>query len=278
MKSKQHSQPILLGALALACSPAAFCADDHFSMMDANHDGKISAAEHEAGAQKMFETMDANQDGKVTAAEMDAAHQGMKGRDHGSHMPSSAKIKMVDSDGDGILITKEHQQGSRKMFAKMDTDRDGSLSATEVQSGHEKMMGHKQSAVASLEDVNWGPTPPALPPGAQMAVLAGDPAGTGLVTLRVKFPAGYTVPPHWHPSDEHITVLSGSLSIGMGDKVDISAAKKLTAGGYAVASARMHHFATTQEGAVIQLNLIGPFGITYINPADDPSKSPAKQP
>jgi len=277
MKQKKHPQLMLLGALALACTSAAFGGDDHFSMMDANRDGKISAAEHEAGAQKMFETMDADRDGKVTAAEMDAAHSGMKGRDHKSHMPSSAKIKMVDSDGDGVLTRKEHQQGSSKMFAKMDTDRDGALSSAEVQSGHGKMMRHKQAAVASLEETNWGPAPPGLPPGAQAAVLAGDPQGTGLVTLRAKLPAGYTVPPHWHPSDEHITVLSGSFYLGAGDKVDVSTAKMLTAGGYILAPARMHHFATTKEGAVIQISLTGPFGITYVNPADDPRKATVKQ-
>jgi quercetin dioxygenase-like cupin family protein/Ca2+-binding EF-hand superfamily protein len=276
MKSKQEPQTMLLAALALICSPAVFCHDDPIAAMDVNHDGKLSSAEHEAGAQKMFATMDADHDGKVTAAEMDAAHPGMKGKDSKSRMSSAAKIKVVDSDGDGILTAQEHRQGSSKMFAKMDSNGDGSLSAAEVQAGHEKMMGHKQSAVASLQDITWGPAPPALPPGAQMAVLAGDPAANELVTLRVKFPAGYTVPPHWHPGDEHVTVLSGSLSLGMGDKVDMSAAKTLTAGGYIVAPARMHHFATTKEGAVVQLNLVGPFAITYVNPADDPRKSTAK--
>lgn len=134
----------------------------------------------------------------------------------------------------------------------------------------------KSHVVAGLDDVKWGPAPPALPPGAQAVVLAGDPAASGLVTLRVKFPAGYTVPPHWHPSDEHVTVLSGTLSLGMGDKVDVSSAKTLTAGGYIVAPARMHHFATTKTGAVVQIHLNGPFGITYVNPADDP-RSPATQ-
>jgi quercetin dioxygenase-like cupin family protein len=131
------------------------------------------------------------------------------------------------------------------------------------------------SMIAGAKDVKWGPPPPALPPGAKMAVLAGDPASTGLVTLRVKMPAGYKVPPHWHPTDEHVTVLSGSVLLGMGDKLDETRAKTLTAGGYVVAPANMHHFALTTTGAVIQISLNGPFGITYVNPADDPSKQAA---
>jgi quercetin dioxygenase-like cupin family protein len=123
-----------------------------------------------------------------------------------------------------------------------------------------------------LDDVKWGPQPPSLPPGAEMAVMSGDPAGTGFVSLRAKLPPGYAVPPHFHPTDEHVTVLSGSMAFGMGDKIDPATAQTVQPGGYFVAAAQMHHYATTATGAVIQIDLIGPFGITYVNPADDPSK------
>ena len=122
----------------------------------------------------------------------------------------------------------------------------------------------------------WGPAPAALPPGAQMAVIDGDPASKGLVTVRLKMPAGYQIAPHWHPTDEHITVLAGSLSIGMGDTLDKQHSKTLKVGGYAVAPATMHHYAWTKTGATVQLHLQGPFGITYVNPADDPSHSATK--
>jgi quercetin dioxygenase-like cupin family protein len=120
-------------------------------------------------------------------------------------------------------------------------------------------------------EMKWGPAPPVLPAGAQFVVLSGDPAGKGLVTVRMKLPAGYVIPPHWHPTDEHVTVISGSLALGMGDKVDRKASKTLTAGGYGVAPANMHHFAWTKAGAIVQVNLMGPFAITYVNPADDPT-------
>jgi len=126
------------------------------------------------------------------------------------------------------------------------------------------------STIIRLDDVKWGPAPPALAPGAQMAVLSGDPASSGLVTLRVKVPAGYVVAPHWHPTDEHVTVLSGSFSVGMGDKVDRSATTTISAGGYIMAPANMHHFAISERGAILQVHLQGPFALTYVNPADDP--------
>jgi quercetin dioxygenase-like cupin family protein len=120
-------------------------------------------------------------------------------------------------------------------------------------------------------EMKWGPAPPVLPAGAQMVVLAGDPGSNGLIALRLKLPPNYVIPPHWHPTDEHVTVISGSLALGMGDKVDHKASKMLTAGGYGVAPANMHHFAWTKSGAIVQVNLIGPFAITYVNAADDPS-------
>jgi len=111
-----------------------------------------------------------------------------------------------------------------------------------------------------------------FPKGAKFAVIAGDPAGTGLVTVRLDMPAGYAIAPHFHPTDEHVTVLKGNFSIGMGDAVDKAHALTLSSGGYAVATANMHHYAYTTTGATIQVHMQGPFAITYVNPADDPSK------
>lgn len=121
-------------------------------------------------------------------------------------------------------------------------------------------------------EIKWGAAPPTLPAGAELAVLAGDPAKPGPVTLRLKLPRGYQIPAHSHPTDERVTVISGELGLGMGDKLDIKASKVLKPGGYAVATAHMNHYAWTRTGAVVQLDVMGPFGISYENPADDPSK------
>jgi len=91
----------------------------------------------------------------------------------------------------------------------------------------------------SGKEVKWGAPPPVFPPGAKFAVIAGDPAATGLVTVRFEMPAGYTIPPHLHPTDEHVTVLKGTFSIGMGDVVDKTHALTLLPGGYGVAMANM---------------------------------------
>jgi quercetin dioxygenase-like cupin family protein len=129
----------------------------------------------------------------------------------------------------------------------------------------------------SAKDVKWGAPPPVFPPGAKFAVIAGDPAATGLITVRFEMPAGYTIPPHFHPTDEHITVLKGTFAIGMGDAIDKTHAVTLSQGGYGVAMANMHHYAYTTTGATIQVHMKGPFAITYVNPADDPSKKRAQQ-
>ncbi len=136
---------LLLGGIAVsaltASSAMAHPTDKEFAMMDSNKDGKVSAAEHAAGAKAMFEKMDSDKDGKVTAAEMAAAHQGVTGHQAGkSDMSADDKIKTVDSNGDGILTAEEHGAASESMFAKMDTDKDGFLSKKEMAAGHAGMM------------------------------------------------------------------------------------------------------------------------------------------
>ena len=122
------------------------------------------------------------------------------------------------------------------------------------------------------EEIKWGAAPPVLPAGVKLAVLVGDPASSGPVILRLKMPAGYSIPAHWHPTDENVTVVSGTLGLGMGDVLDRKKSKVLRAGGFAVAPAKMNHYAWTRSGAVVEVSLMGPFEITYVNPADDPSK------
>jgi hypothetical protein len=125
-------------------------------------------------------------------------------------------------------------------------------------------------------DIKWGDAPPVLRKGAQFAVLSGDPGISGPYTVRLKLPAGYKIAPHWHPTDENVTVLSGTFSLGMGDTFDPKSMKALPIGGYAVLPAEMHHFAWTKTGATVQVHGTGPFVINYVNPDDDPSKAPAK--
>src|SRR3954469_23967792 len=128
-----------------------------------------------------------------------------------------------------------------------------------------------QPIVMNLDNMKWGPAPADLPPGAQIAVLEGDPSKAVPYTIRVKFPDGYKVQPHWHPVAEKVTVLSGTLKVGMGAKWDDSNPTTLSSGGFAVMPARMKHFAWSTGETVLQIHGTGPFKIIYVNASDKPA-------
>lgn len=131
---------------------------------------------------------------------------------------------------------------------------------------------HHPAAMTVLDasSLSWSAAPPVLPRGAQVAILAGDPFAPGPFVLRLKMPPGYTIPPHWHRRAENLTVISGVLSLGMGDTLDPGVAQTLAAGGFHTIPAGQRHFAFSQGGAVVQLHGEGPFDITYVNPRDNP--------
>lgn len=125
----------------------------------------------------------------------------------------------------------------------------------------------------SVPGIQWGPVPPVLPPGAQIAVLQGNPFGEGVYTLRLKMPEGYTVPPHFHPTDEMVTVISGNLLFGQGDGVDPKSATKLHGGEFVTAMKNMHHYVVARGATIIQVHGAGPFAITYVHPEDNPQRT-----
>jgi hypothetical protein len=125
------------------------------------------------------------------------------------------------------------------------------------------------------KDIKFGPAPPTLPKGAKLAVLNGDPGKAGQFVIRLEAPAHYKIPPHWHTTAENLTIISGTLYLGDGDKMDEKAAHGLKPGGYHYLPAKAHHYAFTKTNTVVQINAEGPFDINYLNPADDPSKAAA---
>lgn len=125
---------------------------------------------------------------------------------------------------------------------------------------------------AAPKDAKYGPVPPSFPPGAQVAVLSGNPFGAGDYVLRLKMPAGYQIPAHNHPTVENVTVISGQFHAGMGDKLDKAKSMTFQPGGFAALPANMNHFAWTSGETVVQVHGTGPFAITYVDPKDDPSK------
>ena len=130
------------------------------------------------------------------------------------------------------------------------------------------------TANAQTSGITWGPAPAVFPAGAKLAVLQGDPGKAGEYTVRLDMPDGYKIPPHFHPTAEHVTVIQGNLLIGIGDKLDPAQAKSLPAGGFISAEPNMHHFAIAKGHTVVQVHGGGPFVLTYVNPKDDPSQKP----
>lgn len=118
-------------------------------------------------------------------------------------------------------------------------------------------------------DLKWGAAPDAFNPGAKAVVLFGDPGKPGLFVIRLKMPAGFKVANHWHPTDEHVTLLDGDAALDMDDGAQKLA---LSSGAYVLLPAQMHHAVSTRNGATVQISAMGPFALTYVDPKDDPRK------
>ena len=125
--------------------------------------------------------------------------------------------------------------------------------------------------MVSPENLQWKPMPN-LPPGAMVAVIEGPIDQPRPFMIRLKLPSNYEIPAHLHPWIEHVTVLSGTLHMGLGDKLDRTRTNPLPVGGAAVIPGNANHFSWTAEETVVQVHGIGPLVITYVNPADDPRK------
>lgn len=125
-------------------------------------------------------------------------------------------------------------------------------------------------------DIKWGPAPAVFPAGAQMAVMAGDPGSNDQFTVRLRFPNGYRIPPHTHPTDEHVTVISGTLRVGMGTTAEAKGMMTLSAGGFVTAPANHAHYVAAQGVTIVQVHAIGPFAMSYVNPADTPKAATSR--
>ncbi len=134
-----------------------------------------------------------------------------------------------------------------------------------------KKDSHEMTALKP-DEFKWGPAPSSLPPGAEAAVIQGDPGKKGLFTIRLKAPAGYKVPVHSHSADEIVTVISGTFNLGMAEKLDPAKSVAYPAGSFVNIPKKHHHFAIFNEDTVIQIHGEGPFAVTYIDPTDDPRK------
>ncbi len=136
---------------------------------------------------------------------------------------------------------------------------------------------HAQAAPAAQPSaLHWGPAPAVFPQGARMAVLSGDPGKAAQFMVELAFPAGYKIPPHFHPTAEMVTVKKGTFLVGMGDAFDVAKTKAMQVGDSGSIPANAHHFATAKVATFVTVSAMGPFAMTYVNPADDPQKAAAK--
>jgi len=124
-------------------------------------------------------------------------------------------------------------------------------------------------AVAMPDTLKW--VEPGVLPGARLAVVQGDPSKEGLFAYRLKFPAGYKIPPHLHKASENVTVLSGEFFIGVGEKFDQGAGHELPVGGFVSIPPNHPHFAWAgAQETTVQVHGVGPSDFRFVNPADDP--------
>ena len=133
---------------------------------------------------------------------------------------------------------------------------------------HPRSMDH---VMLTPGDLKWDDVP-ALPPGAKVALIEGPANEAVPFMMRLKFPANYQVPAHWHPAIEHLTVLSGTFNMGIGEKLDMTKTKPLSAGGVMIIQPKTPHFAWTKEEVTVQVHGVGPWGVTYVDPREDPRK------
>lgn len=120
------------------------------------------------------------------------------------------------------------------------------------------------------DDVQWQPGPDVLPEGAEMAILEGDPEEAEYFALRLRLPDGYVIPPHWHPAYERVTVLQGTFHLGMSEQFEPDLAEPMPAGSYFYMPPEMAHFAQAEGETIVQITTVGPWGLIYVDPEDDP--------
>jgi quercetin dioxygenase-like cupin family protein len=132
------------------------------------------------------------------------------------------------------------------------------------------LQGQTASKPAAL---TWGPAPAAFPEGAKMAVVSGDPGKAASFTVELSMPDGYRIPPHFHPTDETVEVKKGTFLVGMGDSLDVSKTNAMEVGAKGSLPAQAHHYAFAKGATVVSVTAMGPFAMTYVNPADDPRKA-----
>ncbi|HET6579861.1 MAG TPA: cupin domain-containing protein [Gemmatimonadales bacterium] len=131
----------------------------------------------------------------------------------------------------------------------------------------------QNTSTHSAPKLSWGPAPAVFPAGAKMAVVSGDPGKAAPFTVQLSLPDGYRIPPHFHPTDETVEVKQGTFLVGMGDSLDLAKTDTMNVGAKGEVPANSHHYAVAKGATVVSVTAMGPFAMTYVNPADDPQRA-----
>ena len=134
-----------------------------------------------------------------------------------------------------------------------------------------RAQAHGDHLMVAPADLKWAEVP-SLPPGAKIAVIEGPMNEAKPFTMRLRLPADYRIPAHFHSAIEHVTVISGTFNMGTGEKLDTKATQALGPGSVAIMQPGTRHFAWTKDETVVQVHGVGPWTVTYVNPGDDPRK------
>jgi quercetin dioxygenase-like cupin family protein len=135
----------------------------------------------------------------------------------------------------------------------------------------------QEKMIFNESDVTWGDAPPVLGTGSKIAVLEGDPSKFGFFTMRIKVQPGFKIQPHWHPSTEHVTIVSGSANFGFGNVFDESKGTKAKQGSFVMMPAKHIHYAWTDEESIIQVHGVGPWQLYFVNPDGTTKSEPTEK-
>ncbi|HEU4474766.1 MAG TPA: cupin domain-containing protein [Gemmatimonadales bacterium] len=159
--------------------------------------------------------------------------------------------------GDGRGRTADSEAATTGDLPPTDTMASASTATTDTAGGAE---------------LTWGPAPPALPAGAKVAVVSGDPAKAGPFTIRIDMPPDYAIRPHHHPTVENVRLIEGTLHFGHGPKYDQQAMKAVALDELVSIPPKQPHFVHAASRVVVEVQSTGPFEVTYVDPKDDPRK------
>jgi quercetin dioxygenase-like cupin family protein len=170
-----------------------------------------------------------------------------------------------------FMVVRRADSGAEVMIPSMRTIVIASLLVATIVSAQQTPPKTDAPIGITPEAVVWTDGPPTLPPGSKMAVLEGSPRAEGMFTMRVRVPAGSAIPPHWHPRQERVTILSGAVDLGFGAVANKNSVTRYRAGSFYVNPPRVMHYLFFPEATEMQMTGVGPWELFTTDPNAPPA-------